>query len=236
MKKILLSGLILLSSSTSFANSEDNLNLDLFDHKILEFITESNEYPSLRGNIFAEDLNDVLKSISKISKMDPSKEMTDKLSFFTEEIIKKQNPKLHNYWDEQVSTKGILINQANSIFDLERIKYSKPEYATKEIGDTGYSIYEQQNPIFTNEIPSTSRHRMMKGMPGIGPDGKDIVICRLLHSSHAPYYEMAYTDAERLLKKMDSDMSFSQSCIFSTKHMARYWQYRVEDFNPRNRY
>lgn len=234
MKKILLSSLIFLSPLSALA--DDNLELDLYDQKILSLITESKDYPSLRGDLFSENLNDVLGSIAKISKMDPSKEMTNNLSFYVEKIMKIQNPKLKSYWDEKVSMKGIIINQANSLFNLERIKYSTPEYATKEVGNTGYHIYEQQSPIFTKELPETSRLRMAKGKPAIGPDGKDIVVCRFLHSTDAPYYEMTYTDAENLLSKMNSNMSFSQSCIFSSRHMAKYWQYRVEDFKSKSIY
>ena len=130
----------------------------------------------------------------------------------------------------------MIVNQADSLFDLERMKFSSPEYASKKVANTGLSIYEQQSPIYTHEIPETSLLRMIKGKPAVGPDGKNILICRLVHFTDAPYYEMAYSDAISLVSSHKTNMTLSQACISSTKHMSIYWRHRANDFKVTNRY
>lgn len=236
MKRILTSAITLISALTFNAQAEDYKNLDLFDHKVLTMILESDNYPLIKSEIYSEDLNDVMSSIHKISMDDKAKDIAPELSRSMVEIIKYNNPRLASYWDNKVSMKGMIINQSDTIFDMERIKYSSPEYATKSLGYNDLGIYEQENPIYTNEIPATSKHRMREGLPPVGPDGKDILVCRFLYLTEAPYYEMTYSDAERLIPKLNSNMTLSQACISSSVHMSTYWNHRVNDFNTNNRY
>jgi hypothetical protein len=236
MKKSLLSIAILLSS---FANANDGIksgNLSLYDQKIITMAIESQEYPDIKKELLKEDYNKVLISLQNISKETESIKLSSIISESIESVLKNQYPRLNSYWEDKVSVNGMIINQSDSLFDLERMKFSTPEYSSKKIDGTELSIYEQQSPIYTNEIPETSLLRMVKGKPGVGPDGKNILICRFVHFSDAPYYEMSYSDASSFIFSNKTNMTLSQACISSTKHMSTYWRHRVNDFKITNRY
>lgn len=236
MKKSLLSIALIASS---FANAYDDIetaDLSLYDQKILTMVIESQDYPDVKQELFSENPDNVMMSLRNISRGKDAITLSAIISESLTDVLKNSYPRLNSYWEDRVSMNGMIINQSDSIFDLERIKYSSPEYSSKRLGNTGLNIYEQQKPIYTNEIPETSQYRMRKGNPAVGPDGKNILICRLTHFSDAPYYEMTHSDAQRFIFASKTDMSLSQSCITSSKHMSIYWKHRVNDFKVQNRY
>jgi hypothetical protein len=134
--------------------------------------------------------------------------------------LKHDNARMVEYWTESVTFNNMLIYQNDSLIDLERINIPMmAEHVSSSL----------PNKDAARDSPMTSLARMMYGWPAVGPDNKNIVVCRMTYSDNAAYYEMSRTDAVSTLTYMNSGMSFNEACL-NHEFMKSYWVQRKAHF------
>lgn len=148
-------------------------------------------------------------------------------------ILEDKYPNMKGNWTQEKPYGGVTIAQNDNLYDLERVKFSNPEFSSGNFGVTEQKIGNA--PIFDKEIPQTSYHRMMNGLPAVGTDGEDVRICRIIRSEHAKYYEFSHVEFLNAIKIVGEDMTIDQACLTNGKYISEYWKLRKDDFKIVNR-
>jgi hypothetical protein len=159
-------------------------------------------------------------ALHELSKKNNDKRFADELDSLAMTFLKNDNSRMVEYWTESIQYNGMLVYQNDSLFDLERINL--PLVSDLSAGK-GYVSNEMK------EATMTSFSRMKKGLPATGPDGQDVVLCRLIYDSNAAYFEMSKTDAIATLTYLNSGMTFNQACL-DRQFTVDYWPARNAHF------
>jgi hypothetical protein len=238
MKKLLLVTTMLASMSVSAFPVTEKLNGKVesytvkYGEPLVELTAESqyflkkaseNNYSDIITKYYSA--NDEVKgkmryALYEVGKNIKNADIATQIDSFAMTYLKHDNARMVEYWQESVDFNGMRIYQNDSLFDLERINIPMlSEHLNKSL----------PNKDSTRDNPMTSLHRMTLGLPAVGPDNKNIVICRITYDSKAAYYEMSRTDAVETLIYLNTGMSFGEACL-NHKFMKGYWLQRKGHF------
>lgn len=112
------------------------------------------------------------------------------------------------YWNKVDVYEGTTVFKRNMLIDVDAVNYHD---GSKE------------------NMPYVNRLAMLEGVAPVGPDGKQVELCRIVESKNASYFEMASTDVRPILSLLESDMDIQTACL-SKELAANYWKARHGDF------
>ena len=125
---------------------------------------------------------------------------------------------------KKLESQGKFIYQQDSLIDLERIKVAYASYGEATGIIHKFSIADTSKP--KNIFIGTSQRRLSLGMPPIGPDNEEVVVCKIGRSSMAPYVEISKTQQSHF----SSTTGISFSYCLTGKDKSSYWKARYNDF------
>jgi hypothetical protein len=129
------------------------------------------------------------------------------------------------YWDATVTHDGRTIYQNNTLFDMDRINLPS---VTLNVNH-GRLHTADENPYKAQfEEFGLSREQMRKGLPAIGPDGRNIELCSFLPVSNGPLFEVSNMDADKLIDRLGETPSMGITCKDTVD--ATYWKMRRSQF------
>lgn len=143
------------------------------------------------------------------------------------EQIVMHHPGMTGYWDRKVKFGDAMIYQNHKLYDMERQKYFAVDLADIPVKHTIQKSGDTRTARGGER--TTSGLRLSQGRPALDPNGDEIVICRLVEDSRAPYYELAKIDAIRLLKITKSGMTLEEACLDNSL-IRQYQATRKGDF------
>lgn len=238
MKNLLLVTTMLASMSVSAFTATEKLNSKVemyavkYGEPLVELTAESQYFlKKASENKFSDivakyhSANDNVKrqmryALYEVGKTNKNNDLSAQIDSFAMTYLKHDNARMVEYWQESVDFNGMRIYQNDSLIDLERINIPLlSEHLSNSL----------PNKDSTRDNPMTSLHRMTLGLPAVGPDNKNIVICRITYDSKAAYYEMSRTDAVDTLSYLNTGMSFVEACL-NHKFMKGYWLQRKAHF------
>lgn len=151
-------------------------------------------------------------------------------SYFMVYLLKQKFPKAKTYWEDSKEWNGLSVSLSNGLIDPETVPFGHSDMKERKGQRTTY--LEATPFIESASFAMTNRHRMRSGLPAIGPDNRQMVLCRLLQDRDATYYEMAQSDAVNLITETQSGMNLDQACL-SQSLTKSYWKNRATDFETK---
>jgi hypothetical protein len=204
MKKTLLTVALLMTSSFSHASIGDR---DYF-------------YNQPHQNRAVNQLESTRGQLEGSKKSSP--EMYER---FLKQLEQKDS-RFINYWNKKSEWNGNVVYQNNSLFDMERFETISPKLQSYNRGIVDYT----SSSIISSGIDfENSVTKMMHGKPAIGPDNKEIVLCRMVNAANAPYFEMSKTDFDVVYGLAGSRTPQGVLCLRSL-FASSYWKQRKADF------
>lgn len=169
---------------------------------------------------------EVFAAVQYLSGLYLTEEEDVSLSAFANDMLMiKQEGFVEDYFKSSYA--GMTVYKKDSLFDMERLRFENPEFEIKKKSN----MLNSYNPIFEEEIPQTTLHRMSMGLPGIGPDNKNILVCRFFSLEGASYFEISTSDAERMLNYTQSKSTIDEACLISNEYTYPYWEKRLSEMN-----
>lgn len=138
-------------------------------------------------------------------------------------------PQFAGYWDNVATWNNVPVYQNHDLYDMDRYSLPKKYELSKNLINQPdiYLVDGSRSLIQTSPFGKTES-LMSQGLPGVGPDGAAIKLCRLYKSTYAPYVEIADYDAKALMPLIGSG-TVSALCL--PESLTRdYWIGRKSDF------
>lgn len=140
--------------------------------------------------------------------------------------LEQKDSRFINYWNKKSEWNGNVVYQNNSLFDMERFETISPKLQSYNRGIVDYT----SSSIISSGIDfENSVTKMMHGKAAVGPDNKEIVLCRMVNAVNAPYFEMSKTDFDVVYGLTGSRTPQGILCLRSL-FASSYWKQRKADF------
>ena len=114
----------------------------------------------------------------------------------------------------------------DDLLELTRINLASPDFAWASFRGEHADQVDMKPHFRRGTEIHTSEHWMKAGLPGVGPDGKPVQLCRLIRDRQASYYELSYSEAHAVLHDVEWPASFDEACLPAAA-TSEYWQQRV---------
>lgn len=202
MKKItMISGLLLLASSSAFAVSQA-------------------QYADTRGGvapITANSMRGQLEGAQNVTEASYERFLGQ---------LGQQDARFTGYWNRKHKWGNEVVYQRSELFDMERFEIMPLKLAAQNVGIVDYT----SSSIVSSGIDfQNSVTKLSQGKPAIGPDNQEIVLCRLINSASAPYAEMSKSDFDVAYQLTGSRTPKGVLCLRSI-FASSYWKVRKNDF------
>jgi len=136
------------------------------------------------------------------------------------------NYKMNNNWSIADIDYPNPVMIDNSIVDLNRVSIGSVDFETIKVNNH-YLINERSETWHVNDT-FLSKTLMRQGYPAIGPDGKEIQLCRLFNNKNATFYEISSSTVKTFIEASHSKMTVNEACIQYPGALKSYWEKRYE--------
>ncbi|MFK4132122.1 hypothetical protein ACI2KR_07465 [Pseudomonas luteola] len=213
------------------------LSMPVQASSVSSFLEKRNsaDYDSIMQKAYKSDsgrssvYNEIQKYVTPISSPQEVSNANELLINITSMLF----PQFAGYWDNVATWNNIPVYQNHDLYDLDRMSLPKDiHFVGTPVQVPGEKNLTFENGRMLSTSPyGTTEYLMNAGYPGIGPDGKPIVLCRLIRSKYAPYIELSFSDAKSLFPVLNG--SRVQDACLPQELTQDYWKGRVKDFNNR---
>lgn len=158
----------------------------------------------------------------------PDPESIAKANELSVNITSMLFPQFSGYWDNIATWDNKLIYQNHDLYDMDRTSLPKDVEFRKSTSDSNMFFIDGSKSSISASPYGRTESLMSQGYPGVGPDGAEILICKLYDTPYSPYVEIAAHDAKALFPIIGSG-SINKLCLSAT-NTSTYWQSRKSDF------
>ena len=146
-------------------------------------------------------------------------------SYLLMEWISSRSPELTGYWNARAHFGDLIVYQNHDLIDPRRIPPTRVVLGEKQ---GAMYVLHDGNPL-TAYAPGlgSSAALMRHGYPAVGPDANPLMVCRLLESEGAPYFEVSSSTLQAIAAPLRIAGSVASRC-FGTP--TGYWSERHADY------
>ncbi|WP_025562589.1 hypothetical protein [Psychromonas sp. SP041] len=130
-------------------------------------------------------------------------------------------------WESRDSGIESEVMASDDLISLERVLLGKVEFKEVPVKYTVQKDPSSETRVVTGNY--ISRGLMRDGRAPVGPDGLQLVLCRLFNMPDAKFYELSSTQAVGFINASESNMNFNEACITFEPLLKTYWKKRLSD-------
>lgn len=219
---IVLVAVLLQACSATHSGNDKRLSTNA--KTVLKIIEGNNEIrqkwidDSNRDKVIAK----AIKGGDEISISNPGKYEAAVEKF----IIDLVESKFHNpgQWMAQNNFIANKVWENNENIQLERSDLGKSNF--RQVQGYGVIQYDLSGNGIFHEGQLQSIMRMRNGLGPIGPDGQPVLLCRILRSPNASFFEVTKTESIRFIKLASKSLSRDEICMNHSTASEEYWKIR----------
>lgn len=156
---------------------------------------------------------------------DAPEETKEAAAYLFAKWVSGSDDSLSGFWDARAHFGATIVYQSNGLYDMSRIP---PAAVTLgEIEGAQYVLHDGNSANAYAPGLATTAALMKHGLPAIGPDGGDLIVCRLMGPAASPYFEMSRSLFASAIERFSLSGSDSDLCLPT---QTGYWSERRGDF------
>lgn len=164
----------------------------------------------------------VIKGGDELSMSNPGKYETK----IEQLIVDLAENRFHSagQWKNQNDYIANKVWENNAMIDRERSDLGNSHF--RQVQGHGVIQYDLSGNGIIHEGQSQSGMRMREGLSPIGPDGLPMVLCRILRSPNASFFELTKTESIAFIKLASESLSRDEVCMSHSASSKEYWKKR----------
>lgn len=155
--------------------------------------------------------------------VDPS--TREAASYLLMEWISAHTKEFAGYWNARAHFGDLVVYQNHDLIDPRRIPPARVVLGEKQ--GAMYVLHDGDPMAAYAPGLGSSAALMRHGYPAVGPDAKPLMVCRLLESERAPYFEVSFSTLQEVAAPLRIFGSVASRCLSTP---SGYWSERHADY------